>query len=265
MPYGDAVPQIIEPNAICVDPEEQFLTTEEIRQMEVSPEDGHQSQMFTDDDNDSAPVYTYQISDADQGCWTNLYPQGLDTEQMNADNHDIIVEVVEPVEALNNSESCSCASPDFSETTESPEVTKPTTQSTEPEPEPSTTELSIPDPTTTDENVKTEKPRSSFEIKVIEELKRINDKLEQCERCAYCADDEEECDCEYEYEETTEDAGGNAIPVTTDSTHRSERRDKIRRALTALLRTVSALRSNQNNDIIQRFREHNRRNHPLSR
>lgn len=100
-----------------------------------------------------------------------------------------------------------------------------------------------------------------FEIRVIKALKRISEKLDQMENC----DNDVECDRSCDNSDKTcknDDADQPettivSSPVDPTQTSASKPKSKIQNALAALLETVKALQSCNDNDMIRRFKKHN--------
>lgn len=274
--YVHVAPRAIEPIAVYDKPNESVLTAQGIQQFEINAPISVDSKYSAYDD--SAPLYTYEISDpaqlSDQAFWTNLFSQKFNTNQWNTGDQSIIVEVVDTDDVLNGDESILpvCPTTESYESLETTEPVEPHTLTTE-TPE-STTESEITTTETTDsfstivtteENTTQPPPKSksAFETSVIEELKRINEKLDQTncktfgdveyandEDIGDCVNDDDDDVIKDENEPIFEPARGLDL----------ERRNKIRRALAALLRTVHELQSSNDNEIIQMFRD-NRAKH----
>lgn len=242
LPHEYTVPTIFEPIVMYEKPDEPLVTVQEDPQLDINgPILTHDinSQLYAHHEQNRSPVYTLEYSDPAQLSDPDFWRNFLSKEMIfGHGNQSIVVKVFDPTNALDSNEPT---------TTESSELKTTTAEFT----------TEITDCASTTPNLK-----SSFETGFIQKWKRINEKLDQNSYSSdkADADDGDECEGAYDCDETTEKPEkAENEPVTEadpDPSSTSERSDRIRKALAALLQTVHALQSRDNNEIIQMFRNH---------
>lgn len=220
----------------------------------------------------------YKISDreqlADPNFWTHFLSQHFNIDDLNNGNQSFVFEVVEPSEItdwdkpavlahdITGANKYECTTETITQSTESPDCESSSREKTTEVTECASTTEAVPTEAPVSEQTTTKVPpktKSSFEVYVIDELKRINEKLDQNDEDEH--GDDYECDycCGICAEGDKDIVTVVTEPITEKNPDHSERADKIRRALAALLKTVHSLQSRKNNEILQMFRKHHRR------
>lgn len=233
LPHEYTVPTIFEPMIMYEKPDEPLFTVQEDPQLDVNGAiltHDINSQLYAYHEQNGPPVYTLEYSDSaqltDPAFWRNFLSQQM---IVGHGNQSIVVELeIDPTNASDSEEPTPTDSSEF-KTAEF------------------TTEI-------TDCASTTPKLKSSFETGFIQKRKGINEKLDQVSNSSDKANVDDGNECEDEKpEEAEHESVTEADPNPISS---SERSDRIRKALAALLRTVHALQSRDNNEIIQMFRNH---------
>lgn len=243
LPHEYAVRTIFKPIFVYDKPDAPLLTAQEDPQLDINTPIW-ENYVKTQHDKDSLhrPVYTLEISDpaqlSDPDFWTDFFSEEFNLDQLNHGNKTIIVEV-DPGDAFDSDEGTIPAESSNLKTTNAEFRT-------------AITEYASRMP----------KLKLTSDTVVIEDLEQINEKQDQNSDSGdgACVAEDDDCEDAYDCDEMTEipkeDGNDPTTEIYQDPSSSSERSNKIRRALAALLRTVHDLQSRDNNEIIQMFRDH---------